>query len=175
MHAVALLLPVFVVSLIRPDEVTRRRVTVFVGVLVATHLVTSASRALIPLFPVRPFCRSCDVLQPVDRLAGELAARGYGGGVLIVGDHQLAGNLRRYLPDAWVRTGKLLQTPPADRRTTCAEVFEVKSGATPAGGAGSFDLAIDWNSGRIGPKRSTVWRVIDRPASYLQCSSGADL
>lgn len=175
MHAVALLLPVFVASLIPPEELTRRRIGLFVMLLVAVHGVTSASRALIPVFPVRPFCRSCDVLQPVEKLADALAARGYGRGVLIVGDHQLAGNLRRHLPDAWIKTGKLLQTPPADQGRACAEVSEVKGGSRAPKPSGGFEIAIDWNSGLVGPKRRTIWYVIDRPSNHLQCSSGADL
>jgi hypothetical protein len=171
MHAVALMLPVGVVALLVAADFTRRRVVIFLAIAAGLQIVTAVSRGIIPFAPVRPFCRSCEVIEPVSRLAGRLTAEGFANARIHAGDHQLAGNLRRFLPEAQITTGLITVNhgPLGTRR--CALVTEREPPAAEPGSGRTKRLDVDWPRGWLGPARQTTWFVTEYEPSSARCRS----
>jgi 4-amino-4-deoxy-L-arabinose transferase-like glycosyltransferase len=169
MHAVALMLPVGVVVLLAAADFSRRRVVVFFAIAAALQVVTAVSRGIIPFAPVRPFCRSCEVIEPVALLAGRLTTEGFAAARIHAGDHQLAGNLRRFLPEAQITTGLITVNhgPLGNRR--CAVVTEREAPAAEPGSGRIKKLDVDWPRGLFGPARQTTWFVTEYQPTSPRC------
>lgn len=128
MHVLALLVPVYAVLYLRPEELSGRRLTTFLAIVVVAQMATFAQRALFaPLFPGPPFCKSCGFLKPTDQLAAELTARGLARATIWVErDEILGGNLRHYMPAAQIRTRHLwaLALPARKNGEPCVMIVE---------------------------------------------------
>lgn len=68
--------------------------------LLAVTLAVVPIRAVNLALSMGPDCRACQLSVPYEGLADQLAARGFGGGTVMVMDRDDGGNLRRLFPDA---------------------------------------------------------------------------
>lgn len=177
MHVLALLLPVYAVTYLELTDFTRARVSAFLAVLFAVQAVPIAGRALAPVFPVKPFCSSCSIIQPIDKLAAELEKRGFDKAVILL-DYEsarLGGNLRRYLPDASLRSYRVptIGRDDVEHYEGCV-LLNALDDAPPAVSArmsaGAEIITIAWPTGLNGPQRTSKWAIRRMPASEPRCA-----
>lgn len=86
----------------------RRFVRVAIGIAVFAFVARAAN-----MYVQEPVCKLCRWGTPYEALAGAIKARGFTAGTLLVHDDELAGNLRRFFPDARVViAGSRYYAPP---------------------------------------------------------------
>lgn len=177
MHVIGLLLPAYVVMYLKPEEFTRARVGVFLGVVLLLQAVPVAGRAFAPVLPMKPFCSGCSIIQPIDKLAGELERRGLGEAVILLEyeSPRLGGNLRRYLPNASLRSDR---TPTIGRDSarryagciTLSEIAKGRAGTARPTNTGNEVVTIAWPTGLYGPERQSSWTIRHMVASEPRCA-----
>jgi hypothetical protein len=99
MHPFFLLTPLLLLWIAAPDAPARRPVVIG-AVLLTVTLAVVPIRAVNLALSMGPGCRACQLAVPYEGLADQLAARGIGGGTVMVMDRDDGGNLRRLFPDA---------------------------------------------------------------------------
>lgn len=181
-HVLALLLPVYIVMHLRPDEISGRPLMLFVTIAAVTQTASSALPPVSALFPVAPLCTRCDIGKPIDELALRLRAHGLDRAIIWVGgDVDLGGNLRRFLPDARIRTHRLLwpDLAPGDA-PPCIALVEVREAggrkglpAAPDDPAGKERITAAWAKAYAGAERSSTWIVERLAGSDARCRRGA--
>jgi 4-amino-4-deoxy-L-arabinose transferase-like glycosyltransferase len=99
MHPFFLLTPLLLLWIAAQDAPARRPVVIGAALLAVTLAVVPI-RAVNLVLSMGPGCRACQLAVPYEGLANQLAARGIGGGTIMVMDRDDGGNLRRLFPDA---------------------------------------------------------------------------
>jgi 4-amino-4-deoxy-L-arabinose transferase-like glycosyltransferase len=184
MHVLALLVPTYAAMYVQPEELTRRRFAVFLGIVAVLQFATFAPRAVTRYFPVSPICSKCAVVMPIESLAGEIARRGYGQAAFWVGNNAfLGGNLRRHLPSAIFRTSSLRPgaQPASDGARVCIAVLEAETregarirvqstaGLEDAPNEKRVEIVVDWAKPLVGTSRSTTWFLQELEANDRRC------
>lgn len=176
MHVLGLLIPVYAVLFIKSEEFTPRRIAAFLAVLFVVQAIPVAGRALANVFPARPFCSSCNVIQPIGQLAAALAEKGYAEAIVqFEGENsRLGGNLRRYLPKASIQTSRLpaIRGAHVSPDAPCISVDELAPGEEPKSPPGieTEIITVDWPPALAGPKRSSRWLLRKYPKGDRRCA-----
>lgn len=130
-YAVHSILPLLVVAIpwltaqamaTRPSP---RRVKVFMAILLAFTATAYAVRSG-NLFVQEPFCSRCRWGIPYAELAQDMRALGYTDGTLITNNIQIAGNLRRFFPNARILMPASGELPAEPTRSPTAFVWAVE-------------------------------------------------
>jgi hypothetical protein len=184
-YPVHALMPLFLVTSIwltaqarkaaRNEGEVRRFVIMALGIAVFAFFARSAN-----MYVQEPVCKICRWGIPYDGLANAMKARGFAHGQLVVYDEDLAGNLRRFFPDARVVVaGPRRYVPPetpvapgdktvfvwevsAKRAGTAERDFaEMLPGLAPAVAANAETVRIPWRGHIWKPDgyRQSEWRL----------------
>ena len=102
MHPLMLWAPIYLIAMVRAVRPSARRLSLFMGVVLAVTLLALGWRLAGFVAPSKLTCGKCRLAEPYTALADGLAELGFAGGTVLAGDEHIAGNLRTHFPDARV-------------------------------------------------------------------------